>query len=110
MAGEGRPGHQHAVHDASRREGQPLEASIAVDLQYTTEVLEMSGRTLCLAIRTVEVDGGRRFGPGPGSIVARIDPQSAGFGAAAGRTDRGRDPTKQSVREMDAYLFADQIP
>src|SRR6202165_2074538 len=43
----------------------------------------MSGRTLCLAIRTVEVDGGRRFGSGPGPIVARIDPQPAGLGAAA---------------------------
>jgi hypothetical protein len=43
--------------DVARR-GQPLEASIAVDLQYTTEVLEMSGRMFCLAIRTVEVDGG----------------------------------------------------
>jgi protein-tyrosine phosphatase len=44
--------------------------SLAVDLQHTTEVLQMSGRTLCLAIRTVEVDGGRRFGSGPGPIVA----------------------------------------
>src|SRR5258707_9850495 len=43
----------------------------------------MGGRTLCLAIRTEEVDGSRRFGPGPGSIVARIDPQPAGLGAAA---------------------------
>src|SRR5712692_6313865 len=69
-------------YDVARR-GQPLEASIAVDLQHTPEVLEMSGRTLCLAIRAVEVDGGRRFGSGPGSIVTRIDPQPAGFGAAA---------------------------
>jgi hypothetical protein len=74
--------------DAARR-GQPLEASIAVDLQHTTEVLEMSGRTFCLAIRTVEVDGGRRFGPGPGSIVARIDPQPTGFGAAEAGIEHG---------------------
>jgi hypothetical protein len=52
-------------------------------LQHTTEVLKMSGRTLCLPIRTVETDGGRRFGSGPGSIVARIDPQPAGLGTAA---------------------------
>src|SRR5260221_13927575 len=70
-------------YDVARR-GQPLEASIAVDLQHTTEVLEMSRRTLCLAIRTVEVDGGRRFGSGPRSIVARIDPQPAGLCAARG--------------------------
>src|ERR1700733_9142555 len=77
-----RVGPARRQYDVARR-GQPPEASIAVDLQHTTEVLEMSGRTLCLAIRTVEVDGGRRFGPGPGSIVARIDPQPTGFGAAA---------------------------
>src|SRR5229473_1235423 len=78
-------------YDVARR-GQPLEAGIAVDLQHTTEVPEMSGRTLCLTIRTVEVDDGRWFGPGPGSIVARIDPQPAGLGAAAAgieQRDRG---------------------
>src|SRR5450759_6002101 len=62
--------------DDTARRGQPLKAGVAIDLQHTTEVPEMGGRTLCPAIRTVEVDGGRRFGPGPGSIVARIDPVS----------------------------------
>jgi hypothetical protein len=69
-------------YDVARR-GQPLEASIAVDLQHTTEVLEMGRRTLCLAIGAVEIDGGRRFGSGLGSIVARIDPQPACLGAGA---------------------------
>src|SRR5450759_5379144 len=69
--------------DDTARRGQPLKAGIAIDLQHTTEVPEMGGRTLCPAIRTVEVDGGRRIGSGPGSIVARIDPEPAGLGAAA---------------------------
>src|SRR5260221_5165270 len=69
-------------YDVARR-GQPLEASIAVDLQHTTEGLEMSGRTLCLAIRTVEIDRGRRFRPGPGTIVARTDPQTGALGSAS---------------------------
>jgi hypothetical protein len=59
-------------------------------LQQTTEVLEMSGRTLCLAIRTVEIDRGRRFGPGPGSIVARIDPQPPGQETNWISTSKGR--------------------
>jgi hypothetical protein len=49
-----------------RRRGQPLEASIAVDLQHTTEGLEMGGWTLCLSVRAVEIDRGRRFGPDQG--------------------------------------------
>jgi hypothetical protein len=48
------------------RHGQPLEAGIAVDLQYPTEVLEMDGRPLRLAIGTVEINGRRRFGPDQG--------------------------------------------
>jgi hypothetical protein len=42
-------GRARCQYDVARR-GQPLEAGIAVDLQHTTEVLEMTGRTLCLAI------------------------------------------------------------
>src|SRR5258707_8716033 len=87
-------------YDVARR-GQPLEASVAVDLQHTTEVLEMSGRTLCLAIRTVEVDCGRRFRPGPGSIIARIDPQPAGLGAAS---VRDRAPGS-ACRRQTAWLI-----
>jgi hypothetical protein len=59
-------------------------------LQHTTEVLEMSGRTLCLAIRTVEIDRGRRFGPGLGSIVARVDPQPPGQETNWISTSKGR--------------------
>src|SRR5205814_5969201 len=63
--------------------GQLLEPGIAVDLQNAAESFEVRGWTLRLAIGTVEVDGRRRIGPGPGPIVARIDPQSASLGAAA---------------------------
>src|ERR1700722_5780896 len=52
----------------------------------------MSGRTLCLAIRTVEVDGGRRVRSAPGPVVAGIDPEAAGLGAPPARIehrDRG---------------------
>ena len=49
----------------------------------------MGGRALCLAIRTVEVDGGRRFGPGPGPVIASVDPQPAGLGAAAAGIEYG---------------------
>ena len=63
--------------------GQPFEAGIAVDLQDAAESFEVSGRTLGLAIGAVEVDGRRRIGPAPGPVVARVDPQPAGLGAAA---------------------------
>ena len=47
----------------------------------------MSGRTLRFAIRTVEVDRRRWVGPGPWSIIARIDPQPACLGASAARIE-----------------------
>lgn len=49
-------------HDVAPR-GQSFEAGIAIDLQHSTEALEVIGRTFCLAIGTVEVDGSRRLGP-----------------------------------------------
>jgi hypothetical protein len=49
----------------------------------------MGGRTLCLAIRTVEVDSGRRIGSPPGPVIAGVDPEPAGLGAAAARIEQG---------------------
>src|SRR6266511_4723704 len=63
--------------------GQPLEPGIAVDLENAAESFEVRSWALRLAVGTVEVNGRRRIGPGPGSIVARIDPQPACLGAAA---------------------------
>jgi len=77
-----RVGPARCQYDVAAR-GQPLEASIAVDLQHTTEVLEMGSRTLCLAIRTVEVNSCRRIGSAPGPVIAGVDPEPAGLGAAA---------------------------
>src|SRR5207253_10288603 len=69
-------------HDVATR-GQLLKSSITVNLQNTLEFFEVRGGSLRLAIGTVEVDGCRWIGPAPWPIVARIDPQSAGLGAAA---------------------------
>ena len=44
---------------------------------------QMRGGTLGLAIGTVEIDRCRRIGSVPGPVIAGIDPQPAGLGAAA---------------------------
>ena len=62
---------------------KPLEAGIAVDLHDTFEPGQMGGRPLGFAIGTVEIDRSRRIGSIPGPIVAGIDPEPAGLGAAA---------------------------
>src|SRR5262249_58738707 len=63
--------------------GQPLESGVTVNLQNAAESFEMRGWPLRLAVGAVKIDGGRRIGPAPGPVVARIDPQSAHLGAAA---------------------------
>src|SRR5262249_35032047 len=69
-------------HDLAPR-GQPLESGVTVNLQNAAESFEMRGWPLRLAVGAVKIDGGRRIGPAPGPVVARIDPQSAHLGAAA---------------------------
>jgi hypothetical protein len=73
-------------HDARR--DQLLEPGIAIDLQGALEPLQMHDRTLGSAIGAIEVDGRRRIGFAPRSIVAGINPQPAGLGAAASHWDR----------------------
>ena len=72
-------------HDARR--DQLLEPGIAIDLQGALEPLQMHDRTLGSAIGAIEVDGRRRIDPTPGPIIAGIDPQAAGLGAAASRIE-----------------------
>jgi hypothetical protein len=61
-------------------DGQPFKAGVTVHLQNAMESFQMSGRPLALAVGTVEVDGGRRIGPVPASLLARIDPEAARLG------------------------------
>src|SRR5215470_14068426 len=71
---------------------QPLETSVAVDLQNATKSTQMRGRAFCLAIGAIEVHGCRRVQASPGSIVTGIDPEPAGLGASSARVehwDRG---------------------
>src|ERR1700739_4870544 len=77
-AGVGPTGCQHdtAAH------GQPFESGVTINLQNAAESFEVRGGSLRLAVGAVEVDGGRRVWSAPRPIVARIDPQSAHFGAA----------------------------
>ena len=44
---------------------------------------QMSSRPLGPAIRTVEIDRRRRIGSAPGPVIAGVDPEPAGLGAAA---------------------------
>ena len=70
---------------------QLLEPGISVDLQNAAEAVQMRRRPFGLAVRAVEVDGGRRVRPVPGAIVAHIDPEPPGLGpAAAGIEHRDR--------------------
>ncbi len=57
--------------------GERLEPGIAIDLQHPTEPFKMRGWPHRLAVGAVEGDGGRRFRPGPGAVVARIDGRAA---------------------------------
>jgi hypothetical protein len=56
-----------------------LEAGIAVDLNRALETRQMSKRTLGLAVGAVEIDGSRRIGPLPGSIVPGRRPIAGRF-------------------------------
>lgn len=62
---------------------KPLEAGIAVDLNDPFEPRQMSSGTLGATIRAVKVDRRRWISPAPGPLIAGIDPEPAGLGAAA---------------------------
>ena len=62
---------------------QLLEAGIAVDLDHTLERGQMRGQPFGLAGGTVEIERCRRRGTAPRPVVARIDPEPPGPGAAA---------------------------
>jgi hypothetical protein len=66
-----------------------LEPGITVDLQDAAEPVQMSRRPLRLAVRAVEVDGGRRIWPRPGAVVTHIDPEPPGLGSAAAGIKHG---------------------
>jgi hypothetical protein len=63
---------------------KPLEAGIAVDLNDAFEVRQMRGGTFGATVGAVEIDRCRRVSPAPGPVVADIDPEPAGLGAASG--------------------------
>jgi Reverse transcriptase (RNA-dependent DNA polymerase) len=77
------PTHSASCEPDGAAVGEALEAGIAVDLNDTFELRQMGGRTLGLAIGTVEIDRGRRIGSIPGAVIAGVDPEPAGLGAAA---------------------------
>ena len=71
---------------------KPLEAGITVDLNDAFELRQMRGGTFGPAIGAVEIDRRRRIGPVPGPVIAGIDPEPAGLGAASAgieHRDRG---------------------
>ena len=70
---------------------EPVEAGIAVDLHDAAEPGQVRGWALGFAIRAVKLDRSRRIGPVPGPVVAGVDPEPAGLGAApAGIQHRDR--------------------
>src|SRR5262245_30882808 len=62
---------------------QPIEPGITVGLHDALEPGQVGCGTLGLAIGTVEIDRGRWIGAVPGPVVASVDPEPAGLGAAA---------------------------
>src|SRR3954469_15194066 len=64
---------------------KPFESWITVHMNDAFEALQMSRRTLSAPIRTVEIHSRGRIGTAPWSVVPGVDPQSAGFSAAAAR-------------------------
>ena len=68
-------------------DSQPLKAGIAIHLQNAAEALQMRSRSLALAVGTVEVDGGRRVGSVPASLLPRIDPQPPRLGPSPARIE-----------------------
>src|SRR5262245_32898034 len=62
---------------------QPLKTRIAVDLNDAFEAGQVRGWSLGAAIRTVEIDRRRWVRSVPGPVVASVDPEPAGLGAAA---------------------------
>ncbi len=63
-------GRQHNI--TARR--QLLKPGISINLQDTTELLQVSRWSLRFAVRTVEVNSSRRIQPAPWPIISRIDP------------------------------------
>ena len=70
---------------------KPLEPGVTVDLNHTSELRQMRSGALGPTIGTVEIDGRRRIGSVPGPVIAGVDPEPAGLGAApAGIEHRDR--------------------
>jgi hypothetical protein len=84
---------------------QPLEPGVTVDLNDSSEPRQMRGGTLGAAIGTVEIDGRRRIGSVPGPVIAGVDPEPAGLGAAAARIEHGdrRVVSEQRLRGEDVF-------
>lgn len=68
---------------------QPLEARIAVNLQNAGESLQVSLWSLRFAIRTVEVNRGRRVFTRPWPVIPSVDPQSTGLSFPSTRIEYG---------------------
>src|SRR5215203_1828099 len=68
---------------------KPIESWITVHMDDAFEALQMSRRTISAPIRTVEIDSRGRIGTAPCSVIPGVDPESAGFRAAAARIKHG---------------------
>jgi hypothetical protein len=61
---------------------QATEAGIAIDLEQSTEALQVAGRVLTFAILTIDIGSRWMAWPTPRPIVDRIAPQPPGLGAS----------------------------
>src|ERR1051325_9979060 len=83
-----RPCSATMIAEASFRAAISASISLAaVTLQTAASAFEMGGRALRLTVGPVEVHRRRWIGAAPGSIVARVDPQSARLCATAARVE-----------------------
>ena len=69
------------------RRVEVVESGVTIRLQQATERAEVRARMLALAVRTVAVEHRRRRRSGARPVVAQVDPQPAGLGAAATRVE-----------------------
>jgi len=70
--------------------GERVVGRVGVDLENALELRERPDGMLGAAARGVEIDHGRRIGPGPGPVVARDLPEVAGLGPFAPRIQHRR--------------------
>jgi hypothetical protein len=64
---------------------QAAKSGVAIDLEETTEPLQMGRRMLALTVLAIDIGSGRVSRSTPGPVVDGVAPQSSGFGASPTR-------------------------